>query len=121
MDSLQKVSWTEKETETLIKSKSEGKSYAEIAKLLDRSWDSVRNKCRTMQISNPIRTLITESPYPKYDEPLVMEGDALILPDAEFPFHNSEFLNRVLDLSQAWNIRQCIVAGDLLHFDSISA
>ena len=68
-----------------------------------------------------ITTLITASPYPKYDEPLVIEGDALILPDAEFPFHNSEFLNRVLDLSQAWNIRQCIVAGDLLHFDSISA
>lgn len=64
--------------------------------------------------------IIAESPYPRYDAPLVMEGDALILPDIEFPFHHAEFLSKCLELAATWNIRQCICAGDLMHFDSLS-
>jgi predicted phosphodiesterase len=63
---------------------------------------------------------IPESPYPRYDSPPIIEGDALILPDAEIPFHHAEFINRVLELAQAWKIKQMIAAGDLLHFDSLS-
>jgi len=63
---------------------------------------------------------IPESPYPRYDQPPTIEGDALILPDAEIPFHHAEFINRVLDLADAWKIKQMIAAGDLLHFDSLS-
>ena len=63
---------------------------------------------------------IHESTYPVYDAPLVMEGDALILPDIEFPFHHAEFLNFCLALAKKWNIRQAILAGDVLHFDSLS-
>ena len=63
---------------------------------------------------------IPQSPYPKYDEPPVVEGDALILPDCEIPFHHADFINRVLEIAQAWNIKQMIAAGDLLHFDSLS-
>lgn len=64
---------------------------------------------------------VKESPYPKYDNPLVMEGNALVIPDPEFPFHHAEFINRILDLAQAWKINQCIIGGDILHFDSLSA
>ena len=63
---------------------------------------------------------IPQSPYPKYDEPPIVEGDALILPDCEIPFHHADFINRVLEIAQAWNIKQMIAAGDLLHFDSLS-
>ena len=63
---------------------------------------------------------IPESPYPRYDQPPVIEGDALILPDAEIPFHHAEFINKVLDLADAWKIKQMIAAGDLLHFDSLT-
>ena len=63
---------------------------------------------------------IPESPYPRYNEPPTVEGDALIIPDAEIPFHHAEFINRVLDLADKWGIRQMIAAGDLLHFDSLS-
>jgi hypothetical protein len=63
---------------------------------------------------------LEDSPYPRYDQPLTMEGNALIIPDLELPFHNAEFVNRVLDLAQAWGIEQCIMAGDMLHFDSLS-
>ena len=63
---------------------------------------------------------IPESPYPVYNEPLVMEGDALVLPDPEFPFHHAGFINRVLDLADAWGVKQCVIAGDALHFASLS-
>jgi hypothetical protein len=63
---------------------------------------------------------IPESPYPIYDEPLLMEGDAVILPDLEAPFHHAEFVNRVLDLAEAWGIRQAILPGDAIHLDSFS-
>lgn len=63
---------------------------------------------------------IPESPYVRYDEPPTVEGDALILPDCEIPFHHAEFMNRVIDLASCWGIKQVICAGDLLHMDSIS-
>ena len=63
---------------------------------------------------------IPESPYVRYDEPPTIEGDALVLPDVEIPFHHADFMNRVIDLASAWGIKQVICAGDLLHMDSIS-
>ncbi len=63
---------------------------------------------------------IPESPYPEYTEPLEMDGDAVILPDVEAPYQNSDFMNRVLDLAEAWGIRQAILPGDALHLDSFS-
>jgi len=65
--------------------------------------------------------MISESPYPKWDSPLEMEGDAVILPDPEIPFHHAEFLNNILDLAFKWDIEQAIIAGDALHFNSLSA
>ena len=63
---------------------------------------------------------IPESPYVRYDEPPTVEGDALVLPDCEIPFQHAEFMNRVIDLADAWKIKQVICAGDLLHMDTIS-
>lgn len=63
---------------------------------------------------------IAESAYPIYDKPLVMTGDALILPDMEIPFHHAEFINRCLELADRWGVKQAILAGDVLHFDSLS-
>ncbi|MHB8961971.1 MAG: hypothetical protein ACYC5K_02340, partial [Saccharofermentanales bacterium] len=60
------------------------------------------------------------SPYPIYDKPLEMEGDAVVIPDPEFPYHEAEFMNRVLDLADAWKIKQCNIAGDAMHFNAIS-
>ncbi len=66
------------------------------------------------------RQVLKPSPYPVYDKPLETEGDALVLPDPEFPFHHAEFINRALDLADKWRIPNCIIAGDALHFNSIS-
>jgi hypothetical protein len=67
-----------------------------------------------------VQRIISPSPYPVYDSPLIMQGDALVLPDIEFPFHDAPFLNKCLALAKAWGIRQAILAGDVLHFDSLS-
>lgn len=81
-----------------------------------RSVESVRGMIKRAA-GQPIIALST---YPIYDTPLCMEGDALILPDIEFPFHDAEFLNKCLALAEKWKIKQAILAGDVLHFDSLS-
>lgn len=78
------------------------------------------NNAHQREIRNFGREYLKPSPYPIFDKPLEMEGDAVIIPDPEFPFHHAEFMNNVLALGEAWGIRQCIIAGDALHFNSIS-
>jgi hypothetical protein len=63
---------------------------------------------------------IKESPYPKFTAPLEQEGDCLVLPDPEFPYHHADFINSCIDLALAWNVKQVCIAGDALHFNSIS-
>lgn len=96
-------------------------TYGEIATATGMSYNTVRERIRKhtrMRDSTPPR--LAASSYPVYNAPLKMEGDALILPDTEFPFHDADFVNRCLDLAQTWDIDQCIIAGDALHFDSLS-
>jgi biotin operon repressor len=89
-----------------------------MAKEVGRPAESCRSHWRLH--NNRLIKRLQASPYPKYDEPLTSEGDALIIPDPEFPFHNAGFINRILDLAQAWKIELCIIGGDLLHLDSLS-
>ena len=84
------------------------------------SAEAVRGQLNRARREGEALRRIAPSPYPSYNAPLAMEGDALILPDIELPFHNAGFLNRVLDLTDAWGVKQCILAGDALHFDSLS-
>jgi hypothetical protein len=121
---LNKPNWSEKEDKELLKAylaKAPSMSDKRFSKTYksDRSPEAIRIRIGVL-IQKMDEHYLTTSPYPTYDTPLVMEGDALILPDIEMPFHHAEFLNTVLDLAQAWGIRQCIMAGDLLHFDSLS-
>src|SRR3989337_486834 len=103
--------WTDQEDQILLQQKSRQATDKEIGEQLARSEESVRSRRRKLnkklskaKLSNGTRPLITESPFPKYDQPLVMEGDALVLPDVEAPFHNADFLNRAIDLADAWKI-----------------
>ena len=90
--------------------------WKRIGQLLKRTSHGARHHYAEIR---PV-SQIAISPYPKYDAPLVMEGDCLVLPDPEFPFHHAEFLNRCLDLADKWGIKQCNIAGDTVHFDSLS-
>lgn len=96
----------------------QGLSFAKVGKELGIAAGTVKTHYYLTKGQATAR--IPESPYPRYNEPPTVEGDALIIPDAEIPFHHAEFFNRVLDIADAWGIRQVMAAGDLLHFDSLS-
>jgi hypothetical protein len=116
--------WSQKERTDLLSAYEETPPHVtqrefcnQYAKTMRRTPNAVR-----LQLGTLVKDAqtIRESPYPRYDEPLEMVGDAIVFPDIEFPFHHAEFINKCLELAKAWKIRQCIVAGDLLHFDSLS-
>jgi hypothetical protein len=110
--------WTDDEDVIAIDLRRKGYTYREIGRELGRTYDSVRERLRRLDGEFD---KIPDSVYPRYNSPLVMEGDAVVLPDIEAPFQNAEFFNRILDLADTWEVDQAIVAGDLLHFDSISS
>ncbi|MFA5208309.1 MAG: hypothetical protein WC428_06730 [Candidatus Paceibacterota bacterium] len=98
-------------------------SWAQIGTAVGMDSERVRGIYRRIVGSvhtsyqfNPIK----ESPYPKYNQPLEQTGDCLILPDPEFPYHHAEFMNRCIELAVTLKVRQCNIAGDAMHFNSIS-
>lgn len=94
---------------------------AGYATVCGRSNEAVDSMLKRQELQGNLnRGPIPQSPYPVYDEPLVMEGNAVILPDLEAPFHHAEFVNRVLDLAAAWDIRQAILPGDAIHLNTFS-
>jgi len=107
--------WTRKELRYL--KENEGKiSVKEMADALNRTTNAVRFK---IQDIGDIQE-IPESDYKIYDEPLIMSGNALVIPDLEAPFHHAEFLNKIVGLANAWGIRKLILAGDIIHLESLS-
>jgi hypothetical protein len=110
-----KRDWTAKEEKRAHDLKDKGLSLGEIAEALGRSYTAVSIKLSRTALKVP------ESSRPLWDAPLKTEGDAVILTDVEAPFQASEFINRVLDLADAWNIPTLHLGGDLLHYDNLSA
>ena len=104
----------------IVRLKQSGRTFAEIADELKLAVGTVKTHYYLNQGQPTAPQRIPESRYVRYDKPPTLEGDALILPDVEVPFHHAEFLNQVIDLADAWGIRQVICAGDLMHMDSIS-
>lgn len=91
-----------------------------IAVKLHRSIKSVNQKIWHLN-NDRLPAPVQVSSMPKYNQPLKSEGDAVILSDVEAPFHHADFINQVLELADKWNIRTLHLAGDLLHFDNLSA
>ena len=108
--------WTERDEKLLARLKSEGLTYAELSEQMGRTWAGIEQHWKQMGY----RPRMPESPHTRYLDPLVMEGDAVVYPDLEMPFHNADFVNRVLDLGSAWGIDKAILAGDMLHMDTLS-
>ena len=113
--------WTKKETSKLIQMHEGGASIREMVDALGKTYQSLDSKMRRLKKTGEIKgSVLPPSTFPKWDKPLSSEGDALILTDVEAPFQDSEFINRVLDLADAWGIQDIHFAGDLLHYDSLS-
>ena len=100
-----------------------GYSQRQVAQIYGVPYGHLHSKINNAaqrEIRDAGRQVMRPSPYPIYDKPLEMEGDAVVIPDPEFPYHEADFLNRVLDLADAWKIKQCNIAGDALHLNAIS-
>ena len=108
------IKWTQKELDQATKLKQSGKSFHEIAEIMGRTYNAINVKLSREQT-------VPKSTMPLWESPLESEGDAVILSDIEAPFQNSDFINRVLDLADAWNITTAHLAGDLIHNDNLSA
>lgn len=116
--------WSEKEITWLREEYLRKPVYMPIKKLAQIlstqcgiSADAIRIRLGEFQKETQI---VHQSTYPVYSEPLEMTGDALILTDVEFPFHNADFINKCLELAKAWGVKNLILGGDTLHFESLS-
>ena len=99
-----------------------GLSRNEIARRMGRTPGSIAGKVAELGGSKKLKTgVLRDSPYPRYDRPLVWEGDALVLPDPEFPFHHARWINQCVELAAAWGITHLNIAGDMLHLNSLAA
>lgn len=106
---------------TIVTMRDQGKTFAEIAETLDLNHNTVKSRYYFMTglPGSPINK-VPRSRYYRYDQPPTLEGDALILPDVEAPYHHAEFINKAIDLAVTWGIDQFISSGDLLHMDSLT-
>lgn len=104
----------------IVKLRDSGMTYSAIGRELRLSPGTVRTHYNLVKGQPTASQRIPESPWIKYDSPPEMEGNALVLPDVEIPFHHAEFFNKLIDLAEAWGITQVIAAGDLMHMDSLS-
>ena len=116
--------WTKTEDDWLaarVKDKPLGMSYVALARQLTKETNGrISVAALEARMKRLRQGVVSQSTYPTYGDALEMEGDALILTDVEFPFHHADFVNKCLDLAKAWGIRQLILGGDALHFDSLS-
>lgn len=63
---------------------------------------------------------VPDSRYPTFDQPLTLEGDALVLMDLHIPFHNALFLNKCLLVARAWGVKKALLGGDALDLSAFS-
>jgi predicted phosphodiesterase len=63
---------------------------------------------------------VPTSKQPRFDSPPHIEGSALILADPHCPYHDADFVNRVLDIALAGRVEHCVIAGDLLDMNAFS-
>lgn len=113
--------WTVPQEEDLIARKQAGESDADIAQSVGRSFSSVNSKVSRLRSEGRLtKPNVPPSPHPKLTDAPKLSGDWLILPDLEAPFQHHEFINRVIDLAGVWGIDRAILAGDFMHFESLS-
>jgi hypothetical protein len=81
-----------------------------------------RNRTLSIAKSGGLNThLMKESPFAKYDSPPVINQDrVVVLPDLQLPYQDHEFINHVLSLCQVWNVRHCVLAGDVIENASLT-
>jgi hypothetical protein len=85
------------------------------------SVESQRRRLKLMKTNSGVPVIFDTSEYVKYTDPPVIESDdVLVLSDVEAPFHDAEWCSDLVALAKHWKIDNVILAGDFLHFSSLS-
>jgi hypothetical protein len=115
-------SWNDNEQTELIRLFMAGKSTELIAKSVKRTHSAVASKIKELRTLGllGIRPVVSQSPARIFDDQITAQGDILILPDVEAPYHNADWINKCIDLALTLNVKQLCVAGDFVHFANFS-
>lgn len=63
---------------------------------------------------------VPQSLSQRFNKPVIIREPCLIIFDTQIPFHDADFLNNLLQLAQAWGIKQGISGGDFLNMTAFS-
>ena len=69
---------------------------------------------------NGIFLSISPSRREKFNKPEVVRDSCLCIFDSQIPFHDADFMNRLLELAYDWKIKQGLSGGDLLNMTAFS-
>ena len=94
-----------------------GLTQREHASELGEKYSTYVNQLRASKIEFE---RVPESRYPTYDQPLTIEGDAIVLLNLHIPFHSAEFINKCLLVARAWGIRKAFLGGDVLDLHAFN-
>jgi len=119
--------WTPAEELLLRELVQQGKQPFEIYNLfrekgIRRTHRAVERKIQESRYRDPQtwRPQIPRSEMPRFNEPLVVTGDALVWADIHAPCHDAGWMDRTANLAIRWGIDNLIIAGDFADFNSFS-
>ena len=56
----------------------------------------------------------------KYNSPPTVANNFAVFPDLHCPCQDDRFINRIIEVADHWNIREAVIAGDLLDLEALS-
>jgi len=115
--------WNDDEAALLKRLIESGKSYADAAgELRKAGWKRNVNAVRLKAKGEGWQSRWTRpSPVAPYADPLVVEGDALILSDMHCPFHDADWAERCMRLAVRWDVHIVGLPGDLIDMAAFSS
>lgn len=119
--------WTAAEVALLRSYVQQGLGYDQIVKRFEqdgirRTYKAVQRKAQQERNKAPDQwhARMPRSDVKRYDEPLEVTGNAVILGDIHCPFHDARWMDKVIGLALKRGINQAIIAGDLADFNAFS-
>lgn len=107
----------------LLRLKQEGKTYRQIAEFVNMPYSVVKDRILRRQNRLIINQAAVAGPSAfqspmrredAFEEFNIVENSFIAMSDIEAPYHLEEYLNRILELGKAQNVRTLIMAGDML-------
>ena len=118
--------WTANELSLLRQLMQAGHSYASAGRVLDKSYNSVRQKCRLEGIrstgTRDVADLIPPPDVPTYDGALELEGDFIIVCDVHAPATDWLLASQAALIGQKYLVepRRLLIVGDLMNYEAFS-